>query len=71
MARNLSHEMLLYVNFQSSHWSVYDLGPNSGDLDAGNYIKKKSRIRQQLELDKECQQTETGQQKILVSPCPE
>lgn len=37
MAMNLSHEMLLYVNFQSSHWSVYDLGPNSGDLDAGNW----------------------------------
>lgn len=42
MAMNLSHEMLLYVNFQSSHWSVYDLGPNSGDLDAGNYIKRKA-----------------------------
>jgi len=41
MVMNLSHEMLLYVNFQSSHWSVYDLGPSSGDLDVGNYIKRK------------------------------
>lgn len=52
---NLSHEMLLYVNFQNSHWSVYGLGPNSGDLDAGNYIKKR-RIGQQLELGKAPQQ---------------